>query len=607
MCGIVGYTGNDNAAEILVNGLKNLEYRGYDSAGIAVLNGNKLNLYKSKGSLDMLEAKLADNGRITASTGIGHTRWATHGVPSDYNSHPHTDCNGKITIVHNGIIENYQDLKEDLLAKGHKFASKTDSEVVAHLLEDFYDGDMVRALIEVDKLLEGSYAIVAISDDEPETIYGLKKDSPLVAGIGNQENYLASDIPALLSKTKDFYIFEDDEIAKVNRQKVEFYNLNGEIVVKDLFEADWDADMVDKQGYDHFMLKEIHEQPDVARRIMADRFTESDIALGDIEEILAGDYKKVMITACGTAYHSGLIGRFLIEEFADIPVEVEVASELRYKKNFIDEDTLMIVVSQSGETADTLAALRLAREQGARVVALTNGVGSSVDRESDASFQLMAGPEISVASTKAYLAMLLVFYLISLKLGQLNDKISEARLKNLINDLKRLPYRIQETISEFDEISKKIAKAIKDYRSVFFIGRNIDYALALEGALKLKEISYIHAEAHPAGELKHGSLALIEDGVPVFAITTRENVAMKTLSNIEEVMARGGQVNLITAKNIEYDKIEVDNKLVLPEIDNIWSSVLAAIPLQLISYYTALELGRNIDKPRNLAKSVTVE
>ncbi len=418
MCGIVGYTGNDNAAEILVNGLKNLEYRGYDSAGIAVLNGNKLNLYKSKGSLDMLEAKLANNGRITASTGIGHTRWATHGVPSDYNSHPHTDCNGKITIVHNGIIENYQDLKEDLLAKGHKFASKTDSEVVAHLLEDFYDGDMVRALIEVDKLLEGSYAIVAISDDEPETIYGLKKDSPLVAGIGNQENYLASDIPALLSKTKDFYIFEDDEIAKVNRQKVEFYNLNGEIVVKDLFEADWDADMVDKQGYDHFMLKEIHEQPDVARRIMADRFTESDIALGDIEEILAGDYKKVMITACGTAYHSGLIGRFLIEEFADIPVEVEVASELRYKKNFIDEDTLMIVVSQSGETADTLAALRLAREQGARVVALTNGVGSSVDRESDASFQLMAGPEISVASTKAYLAMLLVFYLISLKLGQ---------------------------------------------------------------------------------------------------------------------------------------------------------------------------------------------
>ncbi len=607
MCGIVGYTGNANAAEILVNGLKNLEYRGYDSAGIAVLNENKLNSYKSKGSLDMLEDKLANNGKIVAGTGIGHTRWATHGVPSDFNSHPHSDCNGKITIVHNGIIENYQVLKKELLTKGHKFDSSTDSEVVVHLLEDLYEGDMVQALIEVDKLIEGSYAIVAISEDEPETIYGLKKDSPLVAGIGREENYLASDIPALLSKTKDFYIFEDDEIAKVNREKIEFYGLNGKLLEKDVFEADWDADMVDKKGYDHFMLKEINEQPDVARRIMADRFTETDIDLGDIEEILAGDYKKIMITACGTAYHSGVIGRFLIEEFADIPVDVEIASELRYKKNFIDKNTLMIVVSQSGETADTLAALRLAKKQGAKVVALTNVIGSSVDREADSSFQLMAGPEISVASTKAYVAMVLVFYLLALKLGNLNNNISKARLKELIAGLKRLPYRIQETISEFDEISKEIAESIKDYKSVFFIGRNIDYALALEGALKLKEISYIHAEAHPAGELKHGSLALIEDGVPVFAITTRENVAMKTLSNIEEVMARGGQVNLITAKNIEYDKIEVDNKLILPEMDNIWSSVLAAIPLQLISYYTALELERNIDKPRNLAKSVTVE
>ncbi|MFW5789927.1 MAG: glutamine--fructose-6-phosphate transaminase (isomerizing) [Bacillota bacterium] len=607
MCGIVGYTGNNNAAELLVNGLKNLEYRGYDSAGIAVLNEHKLDLYKSKGSLDKLEKKLEDNGKIVAGTGIGHTRWATHGEPSDYNSHPHSDCTGKITIVHNGIIENYQVLKEELLRKDHKFNSKTDSEVVVHLLEDLYDGDMVQALIEVDKLLEGSYAIVAISEDEPETIYGLKKDSPLVAGIGNKENYLASDIPALLSKTKDFYIFEDDEIAKVNREKIEFYDLDGKLLEKAVFEANWDADMVDKKGYDHFMLKEINEQPDVARRIMADRFTESDIDLEELEEILAQGYEKVMITACGTAYHSGLIGRFLIEEFADIPVDVEVASELRYKKNFIDENTLMIVVSQSGETADTLAALRLAKRQGARVVALTNAIGSSVDRESDASFQLMAGPEISVASTKAYVAMVLVFYLLALKLGKLNNNIPEARFKELIAGLKRLPYRIEETTKEFEGIAKEIASSIKDYQSIFFIGRNIDYALALEGALKLKEISYIHAEAHPAGELKHGSLALIENGVPVFAITTRENIAMKTLSNIEEVMARGGQVNLITAKNIEYDKIEVANKLILPEIDNIWSSVLAAIPLQLIAYYTALELDRNIDKPRNLAKSVTVE
>ncbi|MFW5993663.1 MAG: glutamine--fructose-6-phosphate transaminase (isomerizing) [Halanaerobiaceae bacterium] len=607
MCGIVGYTGNNNAAELLVNGLKNLEYRGYDSAGIAVLNEHKLDLYKSKGSLDKLEKKLEDNGKIVAGTGIGHTRWATHGEPSDYNSHPHSDCTGKITIVHNGIIENYQVLKEELLRKDHKFNSKTDSEVVVHLLEDLYDGDMVQALIEVDKLLEGSYAIVAISEEEPETIYGLKKDSPLVAGIGNKENYLASDIPALLSKTKDFYIFEDDEIAKVDREKIEFYDLDGKLLEKAVFEANWDADMVDKKGYDHFMLKEINEQPDVARRIMADRFTESDIDLEELEEILAQGYEKVMITACGTAYHSGLIGRFLIEEFADIPVDVEVASELRYKKNFIDENTLMIVVSQSGETADTLAALRLAKKQGARVVALTNAIGSSVDRESDASFQLMAGPEISVASTKAYVAMVLVFYLLALKLGKLNNNIPEARFKELIAGLKRLPYRIEETIKEFDGIAKEIASSIKDYQSIFFIGRNIDYALALEGALKLKEISYIHAEAHPAGELKHGSLALIENGVPVFAITTRENIAMKTLSNIEEVMARGGQVNLITAKNIEYDKIEVANKLILPEIDNIWSSVLAAIPLQLIAYYTALELDRNIDKPRNLAKSVTVE
>ncbi len=607
MCGIVGYTGNNNAAELLVNGLKNLEYRGYDSAGIAVLNEHKLDLYKSKGSLDKLEKKLEDNGKIVAGTGIGHTRWATHGEPSDYNSHPHSDCTGKITIVHNGIIENYQVLKEELLRKDHKFNSKTDSEVVVHLLEDLYDGDMVQALIEVDKLLEGSYAIVAISEEEPETIYGLKKDSPLVAGIGNKENYLASDIPALLSKTKDFYIFEDDEIAKVDREKIEFYDLDGKLLEKAVFEANWDADMVDKKGYDHFMLKEINEQPDVARRIMADRFTESDIDLEELEEILAQGYEKVMITACGTAYHSGLIGRFLIEEFADIPVDVEVASELRYKKNFIDENTLMIVVSQSGETADTLAALRLAKRQGARVVALTNAIGSSVDRESDASFQLMAGPEISVASTKAYVAMVLVFYLLALKLGKLNNNIPEARFKELIAGLKRLPYRIEETTKEFEGIAKEIASSIKDYQSIFFIGRNIDYALALEGALKLKEISYIHAEAHPAGELKHGSLALIENGVPVFAITTRENIAMKTLSNIEEVMARGGQVNLITAKNIEYDKIEVANKLILPEIDNIWSSVLAAIPLQLIAYYTALELDRNIDKPRNLAKSVTVE
>ncbi|MGM0420668.1 MAG: glutamine--fructose-6-phosphate transaminase (isomerizing) [Bacillota bacterium] len=607
MCGIVGYVGRKSADTFLLNGLKKLEYRGYDSAGIAVTNGKNIHSEKSKGSLSELEKILDNQKGLFSHTGIGHTRWATHGQPSDLNSHPHSDCADELSIVHNGIIENYKELKSMLIERGHKFSSETDSEVIVHLLEELYEDDMIEALAKLDQKLEGSYAIAVITKKEREAIYALKKDSPLIAGKGENENYLASDIPALLADTDEFYIFEDGDIARVDPYKIEFFDLNNNKVQRDSFSANWGADMVDKKGYDHFMLKEIHEQADVARRIMKDRFRADDIDLPELDDLLVFNYNKILITACGTAYHSGLIGRFLLEEFAGLPVQVEVASELRYKRNFLDEKTLVIVVSQSGETADTLAALRLAKKSGSKVLALTNVVGSSVARESDANLYLSAGPEISVASTKAYSAMLIAFYLLALKLAVKQGMIFQEDFKILSKSLKEIPIKLEKSIEKFKQTAQKIAGSIKNYKSVFFIGRNIDYALALEGALKLKEISYIHAEAHPAGELKHGSLALIEDGVPVFAITTRKEMAVKTLANIEEVLARGGNVNLITSSDVKYKEAGAAEYFVIPDVSEPWRSVLAAIPLQLIAYYTALELDKNIDKPRNLAKSVTVE
>ena len=608
MCGIVGYAGREQADDFLLAGLKRLEYRGYDSAGIATLGEDSVNIIKCKGSLEELEScmETSDTG---GEVGIGHTRWATHGVPADCNAHPHQGCENRFALVHNGIIENYRELKQKLLAEGHKFDSETDTEVLAHLLEEEYESDILAALRSLRKKIEGSYALALIDREDSAGIYALRQDSPLVIGIGDKANFLASDIPALLEYTKDFYVLEDGDMAVIDQEEVEIYPGDSKSVEERFFQADWDAEMVEKQGYEHFMLKEIHEQPTVARRFLSDRVKEEEIKLPELEEIWQEDFQKVMITACGTAYYSGQVGRHIIEELAQLPVDVEIGSELRYKQNFIDENTLVIVVSQSGETADTLAALEVAREKGAKILALTNTVSSSIAREADAVVDIKAGPEIAVASTKAYLAMLLGFYLLGLKLADLRETLSRAELSDYRREILKLPDKIESTLHRTEPQCQELAPTLIDHDSIFFIGRNLDYSLALEGALKLKEISYIHSESYPAGELKHGTLALVEEGVPVFALMTRQDLARKTLSNVEEVKARGGRVIAVASDQLkeEWQADDFYKLIELPVSNELWAGVMSVIPLQLTAYYTAKELGCSIDKPRNLAKSVTVE
>ena len=609
MCGIVGYVGDRQAAEFLLDGLSKLEYRGYDSAGIAVYDGENIRVEKSVGRLAALRDKIKGNVPM-GSLGIGHTRWATHGRPSDVNSHPHTDCHGDFAIVHNGIIENYLSLKEELIAKGHVFKSETDTEVVVHLLEEVYTGDFVAAVRAVLERIEGSYALVFMSRRHPDLLICTKQDNPLIIGLGEGENFIASDIPAIISKTRRTYILADGEVPIVRKEAVEVTNHLGASVPKKVFEVTWNAEAAEKGGYEHFMLKEIHEQPKAVRDTMSQRITADKKSISFDELAWDADYlnsfNKIYIVACGTAYHAGLVGKYYIEKLARVLVEVDVASEFRYRDPIVDEHTLLIVVSQSGETSDTLAALKESKRRGAKTLAITNVVGSSIAREADQVVYTWAGPEIAVASTKAYTTQLVLFFMLALYMAEIKKSIAAERTAELVAQLHEIPAQVSEILSDVDPI-KTFAKQYGFNEDVFYIGRGLDYAVSLEGALKLKEISYIHAEAYAAGELKHGTLALIVEGVPVIALATQRNVYEKTLSNIKEVKARDAVVIGIAAEgDTELEKY-VDHVMHVPATDEFIMPILSVIPLQLLAYYAAITRGCDVDKPRNLAKSVTVE
>ncbi|QNK58543.1 glutamine--fructose-6-phosphate transaminase (isomerizing) [Paenibacillus sp. PAMC21692] len=610
MCGIVGYIGNRGSQEILLEGLKKLEYRGYDSAGIAVFTDKGLEIKKSKGRLAMLEDKLKGEP-LEGSVGIGHTRWATHGKPSDVNSHPHTDNSLKFSVVHNGIVENYLDLKDELIAKGHVFVSETDTEVISHLVADEYDGNIVEAVQRAVKRMRGAFALGVLTEYEPERLVAVRFASPLVIGIGEGENFIGSDIPAILEHTRNVYILNDGEMAVLTRNGVELMTTDGDTISKEIFHVDWDLVTAEKAGFDHFMLKEIYEQPKAYRDTMLGRIADDGKSVHLKELSMTDDYirsiRKIHIVACGTAYHAGLVGKSVIETLARIPVENDVASEYRYRSPIITPDTLVIVVSQSGETADTLAALREAQKNGARVLAITNVVGSSVAREANDVITTWAGPEIAVASTKAYTSQLIAFYLLGLHLARVAGTQEQAAVEEIIAGLHALPEQV-ESILEQAPVLKQVAESMAHHKSLFFIGRGVDYAVAQEGSLKLKEISYIHSEAYAAGELKHGTLALIEDGVPVIALVTQESLYEKTLSNIKEVKARGAHVLAVANSGFEDEVAKsVDEVFSIPKTLPILSPALAVVPLQLLSYYASLALGHDVDKPRNLAKSVTVE
>ncbi|MCC3145041.1 glutamine--fructose-6-phosphate transaminase (isomerizing) [Halanaerobium sp. Z-7514] len=609
MCGIVGYIGDKEAAPILLSGLKKLEYRGYDSAGIAVQEEEGIKLVKKQGKLNKLNTA-AENEIFNGVTGIGHTRWATHGKPSDRNSHPHTDSVDEIVVVHNGIIENFSALKEALLAEGKEFTSETDTEVAAHLIAKYYDGDLRAAVNKAITQLEGSFAMAVMSKAEKDRIIAVRKDSPLIVGLGKNENFLASDIPAYLDYTDDFYILENEEMADIRQDKVEIYSFSGSLIAdKNSTKINWSSEMAEKQGYEHFMLKEINEQPESLKWLLQDRLQAGKLDLSEsgLKSDWLSDYDKIHVVACGTAYHSGYLAKYLLEDMLKLPVEVEVASEYRYRNPLVNDKTLMIVVSQSGETADTLAALRLAKSKGADVLALVNGRDSSIARESDMVLYLNAGLEIAVASTKAYTNMVAAFYMLAVDGMRQRADIDAETVKKYTNDLIRLPELSRQMIKQSEEKIKEIARSYAEQKHIFFIGRNTDYTLALEGALKLKEISYIHAEAYPAGELKHGTLALVEEGVPVVALGSRTDIFNKLFSNLKEVKARGADTFLITMEGQNYEKESVDHVFELPQLNQYFAGLLAIIPLQLLAYYTALVCGKDIDQPRNLAKSVTVE
>ncbi|MBP8616390.1 glutamine--fructose-6-phosphate transaminase (isomerizing) [Veillonella sp.] len=610
MCGIVGYIGFNQAADFLLDGMAKLEYRGYDSAGIAVIGANNvIKIQKKVGRLANLEAIVKQDPN-EGVVGIGHTRWATHGRPSDMNSHPHADENMKFAVVHNGIIENYMPLKEELLQKGYHFKSETDTEVIAHLLADMYDGNFEGTVRRMLDRVDGAYALEIICADEPDKIICTKKENPLVIGLGKGENFVASDIPAIINYTRDTYILSDGEIAIVTKDSVSVSDRAGNPINKKVFHVIWNAEAAEKGGYEHFMLKEIHDQPKAVRdtfgtHISEDMsqalFSELNWEASDVDSI-----KNILIVACGTAYHAGLVTKKYIESLARIPVNVEIASEYRYSNPLTDSSTLCIVISQSGETSDTLAALKEAKRLGARSLAITNVVGSSISREADQIVYTWAGPEISVASTKAYTTQLVAGLLFAVYLGQLNGKLDAALAKDILIGIHELPELIH-TIFEVDEDMKAFAKHYGFKTDVFFLGRSIDYAVAMEGALKLKEISYIHAEAYAGGELKHGTLALIEEGVPVIALATQEDVFDKMISNIREVKAREAVVIGIGMKGDEEIAKHVDHTIYIPRANKFIAPILAVVPLQLLAYYAAITRGADVDKPRNLAKSVTVE
>lgn len=609
MCGIVGYVGTDHAKEKIIDGLKRLEYRGYDSAGIALPINGKIEIRKHVGEIKNLE-KIIGDPEFDSSVGIGHTRWATHGVPSDLNAHPHGNEDNSIAIVHNGIIENYQELKEWLInEKGVHFKSETDSEVIAHLIGVFYDGDLHEAVNKAVAEIRGAYAICAIAAAEPDKIVAVRKDAPLVAGIGKGFNFIASDIPALLKYVREVYLIENNETVVLTKDDITIYNEKGQKVKRDVFHVTWDADAAEKEGYEHFMLKEIHEQPKgifetLNRRLNDDGSINLDgisMTKEDIE-----NFNKVYIVACGTAYHAGLVGKMVIEKMARVPVEVDVASEFRYRDPFVDENTLFIAISQSGETLDTLAALREAKRKGARVLSVVNVVGSSVARESDDVFYTWAGPEIAVASTKAYTTQLICMYLIGLYMGSTKGTIEKDYYDKVLGELKLLPDKVEALLGQEDAIAA-LAKKYYSKEQVFFIGRGLDSGVSYEGSLKLKEISYINSFAIAAGELKHGTIALMEADTLVFALATQDFLYEKMVSNVEEIKARGARVIGVAKEGRNEIESVADEVIYVPYCIDEVSPVLAVIPLQIFAYYVAKERDCNIDKPKNLAKSVTVE
>lgn len=608
MCGIVGYIGKKDVASVLLNGLKKLEYRGYDSAGVAILKDTKISVVKTKGRLAALEEKLKTE-RPDGCVGIGHTRWATHGEPNDVNSHPHISNNGKIAVVHNGIIENYIKLKDFLTGKGFEFKSETDTEVIAHLIEYNYKGDLLKAVMNTMNDVEGAYALGVVCTDYPDRFIAARKDSPLIVGIGENENFIASDIPAILEYTRDIYILEDKEIASITTEGIEIYNLLGERVSREVFHVDWDVASAEKGGYEHFMMKEICEEPAVVKATISPRIQDSSIVLEklNISDEMIKNCEKINIIACGTAYHAGVIGKYAIEKLARIPVEVEVASEFRYRDPLINDKQLTIVISQSGETLDTLMAMREAKRRGSLTIGIVNVVGSSIAREADNIIYTWAGPEIAVASTKAYNTQLSAVYLLALYLAKARGEIDDETCKDLLQQLQDLPGQVEWVLKEREAI-QKFASQHFNARSVFFIGRNMDYALSMEGSLKLKEISYIHSEAYAGGELKHGTIALIEDGTLVICPLTQEYLFEKMINNIKEVKARGAVVLAITMqKNEEEVRKVADEVITIPDMNPLLAPVVAVTPLQLFAYYVSVMKGNDVDKPRNLAKSVTVE
>jgi glucosamine--fructose-6-phosphate aminotransferase (isomerizing) len=608
MCGIIGYIGTRGATPLLLEGLKRMEYRGYDSAGVAVMNGTGVETRKAAGKISQLERALATRP-VEGDTGIGHTRWATHGVPNECNAHPHVDCKGDIAVVHNGIIENSGTLKKGLEARGHEFASDTDTEVIAHLIEEAFDGNLEDAVIEALWQIEGTYGIAVVSSKDKNKIVAARKGSPLLLGLGDGEYYVASDVSAILAQTREVVYLDDGDVAVLTRDGYTILNQRAQQLERGVSKIDWDLDQIERGGFDHFMLKEIFEQPATVENAMRGRLLpdQGTSKLGGLnmtdEELLRFD--NILITACGTSWHSALIGEHMLESLARIPVEVEYASEFRYRNPVVSDKTLCIVISQSGETADTLAAMREAKSRGARTYGIVNVVGSTIARESDGGIYVHAGPEIGVASTKAFTSQVIALLLFTLKLARLRN-LSMVDGKEIIEELQKLPSKIQSVLDRADEV-EKIAEDFKNAQNFLYLGRGYSFPTALEGALKLKEISYIHAEGYPAAEMKHGPIALIDEKMPVVFVTPHDSVFDKVVSNVQEVKARGGRVIAITTREEESLAGKLDYEFRIPETKDMLTPVLASIPLQLLAYYIAVKRGANVDQPRNLAKSVTVE
>lgn len=608
MCGIVGYIGNQQAAPILLDGLSKLEYRGYDSAGIAVYNGDQIDMEKSKGRLKVLRELTHEGEMLPGTLGIGHTRWATHGSPSDVNAHPHFNKDKSIVVVHNGIIENYLKLKKKMERHGYEFVSETDTEVIAHLLDYYYKGNPLQAVTKIMHRMEGSYALGIIFRDHPDRLYAVRKDSPLIVGHTDSGNILASDVPAVLRYTRDVVFIENEEIVCMTEDSMEFFTVDEEPIEKEFTHIDWDVNAAEKGGYEHFMLKEMYEQPKAITDTFSPRIRNGEIVIEELgmsnEEIRR--IRKIMVVACGSAAHAGYTSKYIFEGLSRIQVDVDLASEFRYRDPILDDGTLVIVISQSGETADTLAALRESKKRGARVLGIVNVVGSSIAREADNVMYTWAGPEIAVATTKAYSAQLIALYLLAMKFAHVRGELSDAGLEEMLNDMQSLPAQVEMLLNNKEKI-QKFANRYLAAKDVFFIGRGVDHAISMEGSLKLKEISYIHSEAYAAGELKHGTISLIEDGTLVAAVLTQKDLYKKMISNMVEVRTRGAFVMAVTVEgNTEVEKA-ADYVIYIPETNKYFTNSLAIIPLQLFSYYISIGRGCDVDKPRNLAKSVTVE